>query len=139
MTEVDIADRIIGEVKTKGVMQDERIDHARINVLKTPRRIPDLPLPPHNGVALVACYGPSLRMTYPLLKKQRKKLGGTIISVSGAHDFLRSKGITPDIHVECDPRAHKGKMIRKETALAGAGVPLHPGAEKFYKEIGLIK
>lgn len=33
----------------------------------------------------------------------------------------------------------KGKMIRKETALAGAGVPLHPGAEKFYKEIGLIK
>lgn len=33
----------------------------------------------------------------------------------------------------------KGKVIRKETALAGIGVPLHPGAEKFYKEAGLLK
>lgn len=33
----------------------------------------------------------------------------------------------------------KGKDIRKETALQGVGIPLHAGAEKFYKEIGLIK
>jgi TRAP transporter TAXI family solute receptor len=33
----------------------------------------------------------------------------------------------------------KGKVIRKETALAGAGIPVHPGAEKFYKEAGLLK
>ena len=33
----------------------------------------------------------------------------------------------------------KGKMIRKETALSGIGIPLHPGAEKFYKEVGLLK
>ena len=33
----------------------------------------------------------------------------------------------------------KGKAIRKETALDGLGVPLHPGAEKFYKEVGLLK
>lgn len=33
----------------------------------------------------------------------------------------------------------KGKAIRKETALAGIGIPLHPGAEKFYKEAGLLK
>lgn len=34
----------------------------------------------------------------------------------------------------------KGKVIRKETALAGiGGVPLHPGAAKFYKEAGLLK
>jgi TRAP transporter TAXI family solute receptor len=33
----------------------------------------------------------------------------------------------------------KGKAIRKETALQGLGIPLHPGAEKFYKEIGLLK
>lgn len=33
----------------------------------------------------------------------------------------------------------KGKSIRKETALSGLGIPLHPGAEKFYKEAGLLK
>ena len=33
----------------------------------------------------------------------------------------------------------KGRAIKLETALAGLGVPLHPGAEKFYKEKGLIK
>ena len=33
----------------------------------------------------------------------------------------------------------KGKAIRKETALLGLGIPLHAGAEKFYKEAGLVK
>ncbi|MEM1164298.1 MAG: TAXI family TRAP transporter solute-binding subunit, partial [Pseudomonadota bacterium] len=36
----------------------------------------------------------------------------------------------------------KGKLVTPETALAGVealGVPLHPGAERFYKEAGLLK
>ncbi len=33
----------------------------------------------------------------------------------------------------------KGKAITKESATAGAGIPFHPGAEKFYKEAGLLK
>jgi TRAP transporter TAXI family solute receptor len=33
----------------------------------------------------------------------------------------------------------KGKAIQKANALAGLGIPLHAGAEKFYKEAGLIK
>lgn len=33
----------------------------------------------------------------------------------------------------------KGKTITPATALAGIGVPLHAGAERFYKEAGLIK
>ncbi len=33
----------------------------------------------------------------------------------------------------------KGKAITKANATAGAGIPFHPGAEKFYKEAGLIK
>ena len=33
----------------------------------------------------------------------------------------------------------KGKFITKENAIKGAGIPLHPGAEKFYKEAGLLK
>ncbi len=33
----------------------------------------------------------------------------------------------------------KGKVITLDTALDGIGIPLHPGAERFYKEAGLIK
>ncbi|HJQ55873.1 MAG TPA: TAXI family TRAP transporter solute-binding subunit [Vineibacter sp.] len=33
----------------------------------------------------------------------------------------------------------KGKTVQMKTALAGVGVPLHAGAEKFYKEKGLAK
>jgi uncharacterized protein len=33
----------------------------------------------------------------------------------------------------------KGKAIRPETALIGLGLPLHPGAERFYKEAGILK
>ena len=33
----------------------------------------------------------------------------------------------------------KGKAITVETALDGIGIPLHPGAEKYYREAGLIK
>ncbi len=33
----------------------------------------------------------------------------------------------------------KGKQILLETALKGVLIPVHPGAEKFYKEAGLIK
>jgi TRAP transporter TAXI family solute receptor len=33
----------------------------------------------------------------------------------------------------------KGKTITPETALNGVGVPLHAGAERFYKEAGLLK
>jgi hypothetical protein len=33
----------------------------------------------------------------------------------------------------------KGKTITMETAMNGVGVPLHPGAEKFYKEAGLME
>ncbi len=32
-----------------------------------------------------------------------------------------------------------GKQVKLENALKGMSVPLHPGAEKFYKEKGLIK
>lgn len=32
----------------------------------------------------------------------------------------------------------KGKAIRKETALKGVLIPLHPGAERYYREEGMI-
>ncbi|MBL8338314.1 MAG: TAXI family TRAP transporter solute-binding subunit [Rhodoferax sp.] len=33
----------------------------------------------------------------------------------------------------------KGKLITKENAVKGVAIPFHPGAEKYYKEAGLLK
>jgi TRAP transporter TAXI family solute receptor len=33
----------------------------------------------------------------------------------------------------------KGKQVRLETALRGVAIPLHPGAERFYRETGTLK
>ena len=37
-----------------------------------------------------------------------------------------------------DAGHQKGQLITQETALDGVGIPLHPGAERFYREQGLI-
>ncbi|WP_299617489.1 TAXI family TRAP transporter solute-binding subunit [Pelagibius sp.] len=37
-------------------------------------------------------------------------------------------------------RGHaKGRVIRLETALEGVGIPLHPGAMRFYRDVGLLQ
>ncbi|MDD4756895.1 MAG: TAXI family TRAP transporter solute-binding subunit, partial [Prolixibacteraceae bacterium] len=33
----------------------------------------------------------------------------------------------------------QGKMLKLETALNAMSIPLHPGAEKYYKEMGVLK
>jgi len=43
-------------------------------------------------------------------------------------------------HTDILAKVHaKGKEIKLETAFDGMGIPLHTGAELYYKEIGLIK
>lgn len=32
----------------------------------------------------------------------------------------------------------KGRMVRRETALEGLSVPLHPGAERYYRDVGML-
>jgi TRAP transporter TAXI family solute receptor len=46
---------------------------------------------------------------------------------------------SPKTRAALDAGHAKGKVIRKETALEGLGIPLHAGAERFYKEAGLLK
>ena len=83
-----------------------------------------------------------------------RKLGGILIETVavGAH-WITSAKISADTvyavtkalwsdktRAALDAGHAKGKDIRKQTALNGLlGVPLHPGAERFYKEAGLLK
>ena len=51
-----------------------------------------------------------------------------------------TKGLWSDkARAALDAGHAKGKAIQKATALTGLGIPLHAGAEKFYKEAGLLK
>lgn len=54
----------------------------------------------------VACYGPSLAETW-------EEIAGFdyVITCSGSHKFLVERGITPDWHLEVDPRKHKIHLI----------------------------
>lgn len=65
------------------------------------------------GPIAIVCSGPSLSATWEELKGFK-----TILTCSGAHDFLLERGIVPNFHMETDPRPHKAiftRHPRKET------------------------
>jgi hypothetical protein len=54
-------------------------------------------------LSLVA-YGPSLKDTWQDIKHP-------MMTMSGAHNFMVSKGVIPDYHCDVDPRPHKVDML----------------------------
>ena len=62
----------------------------------------------HENRCSLVCYGPSLLDTWRMVKP----LENSIITVSGAHDFMVDRNIIATYHVEIDPRPHKAKMLR---------------------------
>lgn len=46
---------------------------------------------------------------------------------------------SPKTQKALDAGHAKGKFINAKNAVTGAGIPFHPGAEKYYREVGLIK
>jgi TRAP transporter TAXI family solute receptor len=113
-----------------------------------------------NGFELLALAGPEadkLQAQYTFFAKDEipsgvyKDVAGVKTLSVGAQWVTSSKidaGLIYDItkalwsdktRAALDAGHAKGKAIRKETALLGLGIPLHPGAEKFYKEAGLVK
>ncbi len=52
--------------------------------------------------------------------------------------YKMTKALWENVNILAQVHA-QGKNITPETALAGIGIPLHPGAELYYKEVGLIK
>lgn len=92
---------------------DGRLTNIKANIGKFRKR---LVLSPNNRTdkpAILVCYGPSLQQTWREIAGEAERTGGTIVSVSGAHDFLLERGIVPHLHVECDPRPHKAKNLNR--------------------------
>lgn len=86
---------------------DEPIREAQMAICVN-QQLPRLQRSPMDEAASlsIACYGPSLHDTW-------KDLQPPILTMSGAHDFLLSRGIVPTYHVDMDPRGHKVAHIRK--------------------------
>ena len=105
--------RSLPVLKPFGVMKSERNEFAGRNIGATWKRIPDAPVPAHDKLLIVCNYGPSIGDTWEKIETVRKQAGAEVVSVSGAHDFLLSKGIKPTFHIECDPRPHKSGMMKK--------------------------
>ncbi len=101
--------RPIKEIVGKSAVSDTiRYENAERNCGVVRERVfkKDL-LPRHDGRVCIVGYGPSLHQTWRYLQVERRAFGAKIVSVSGAHDFLISRGIIPDYHCEVDPREHK--------------------------------
>ena len=101
--------RPIKQIIGKSAVSDTvRFENAVHNCAKTDERVFGKELDArHDGRVVIVCYGPSLRQTWHTIAYERRAFGAKIVSVSGAHDFLISRGIIPDYHIEVDPRVHK--------------------------------
>src|SRR5215467_7775701 len=103
---------LVPGAKIKAAGTDEtRWENILANVKKYKDFVQEAPK--HDRHALIGCYGPSLKDTWPLLKEMAQDPQCDVVSVSGAHDFLLDKGIVPRFHIECDPREHKADNIRQ--------------------------
>ena len=97
-------------LKAVGVVAAEkRWEQTEAAMARYSKRAPVAPA--HDRLAVLACYGPSLVDTIDDLRVEALAPDADVISVSGAHDLLIERGIAPDFHVECDPRAHKADNI----------------------------
>lgn len=91
------------------VSDDERNENMRINSDWVCKRMKARAA--HGRPVILACYGPSLKETWPEIKLEIAK-GADVITCSGAHKFLVEKGIIPKAHIDCDPR-HDGSHLGK--------------------------
>ena len=98
-----------GLTVTGAVDADTRWEQAKAAIARYTKRAP-VALP-HDRLAILACYGPSLGDTIEDIRLEAEAADADVISVSGAHDFLLERGIVPKFHVECDPRAYKADNI----------------------------
>lgn len=100
----------LGSIHVTSAVEDTvRHDNVRANIAAVRKRL-GLHEQPHDRLAVLACYGPSLRETWPAIAMAQAN-GADVFTVSGAHPFLIERGVIPVAHMDCDPREHKVKLL----------------------------
>jgi uncharacterized protein len=89
-------------------------------------------LEPVNTVAMMALWVTSAEVSEDLVYKITKALWSKDPLVYGGKSEESGADILAKVH-------DQGKNITPQNALKGITIPLHAGAEKYYKEAGLIK
>ena len=102
----------LGQITSIAAMDDiRRNENVRRNTKRILKRVQD-GIEPHDLVAHLVCFGPSLAQTWPaLLNKQ------DVYCVGAAHDFLVSKDIVPYASIDCDPRARVVDQVTPHKAV----------------------
>lgn len=86
----------------------ERLVRMRENIARfSVSRLRATPEDVKPDLLTICGFGPSLADTYSEIKDK-----SCVMSTSGAHDFLISKGIIPKYHVESDAREHKVNFVK---------------------------
>lgn len=99
------------EIESKSAIDEGvRLEQAYRNCRVVDKRVSKAAR--HDGRDVIVGTGPSLKETWHGIAVERKAFGATVISTSGAHDFLIERGIVPDIHIEVDPREYKAFHTR---------------------------
>lgn len=114
--------RGVMSAEARGAQMSAAMAAAKENGWPMIRRVPAQ----KKTISLV-CYGPSLKHTWRYIPRP-------MMTVSGAHDFMVSKGIIPDFHSDCDPREEKTAMLKpvKGVKYLMASV-CHPGIWQILK------
>lgn len=97
------------------VTDEERNKQVKANCKRIVERVTQKgslgQLPRHDRTAILVCFGPSLKQTWPQVKLSQFAPQTDVFTVSAAHKFMIERGIVPYAHIDCDPREHKGIQI----------------------------
>lgn len=95
----------LGKITSVAVMDDRRRNHqVAINSARVKRRLQD-GQEAHGRRAVLACYGPSLKKTLPLIASDSKHdPNADVVCVGSSHKMLVDAGIIPYACIDCDPR-----------------------------------
>ena len=84
------------------------------------------------------------KSTYPFLKEDQQSVGIDNILIASSEmsndtAYAIAKALYDNLSYMYTASATLKQMTKANMVLVGKGVQLHPGAEKFYREVGLIK
>ena len=119
---------------------------AAVRDLSVAQKIVIVPIPPE----VVARIGEAAYQSADIPAKTYEGQNADVQSVAVQNFLVTHEGVPLDTvytmtkamfdNLDQLAAAHAAaKVIRKETAAKAPPVPLHPGAEKYYREVGLIK